>query len=269
MAIRMHITKARIRNYRSLAKCDIEFREGLNILVGDNEAGKSTVLEAVSLALTGSLNGRPIAQELHPFLFSLDTIRTYLTALHNGEPAPLPVITIELFFNDIPELAQFRGDGHSERPGDIPGIVYSIEFNDAYKDSYASYIAKRDDVRSIPVEYYHGVCRSFARKIVVPRQIPISPVIVDASRITTITGANRYVTGLIREALPTKEQVQLSVAYRKLRELFLRDPSIQQINEKLAERHGEISEKALTMTLDPTAREDGKRRSCRVLTTSP
>jgi ATPase subunit of ABC transporter with duplicated ATPase domains len=77
---------------------------------------------------------------------------------------------------------------------------------------------------------------------------------IDASRITTITGANRYVTGLIREALPTKEQVQLSVAYRKLRELFLRDDSIKQINQKLAERHGEISEKTLTMTLDPTAR---------------
>lgn len=254
IAIRMYITKAKIRNYRSLAHCNIVLRDGLNILVGDNEAGKSTLLEAINLALTGSLNGRPIAQELHPFLFSLDATRTYLAALQKGEPAQLPTITIELFFHDLPELAELRGDGHSERPGDIPGIIYSIEFNDAYKESYESYIAKRDDVRSIPVEYYHGVCHSFARKVVVPRQIPISPLIVDASRITTITGANRYVTGLIREALPTKDQVQLSVAYRRLRDLFLGDPSIRQINEKLAARHGEISEKVLTMTLDPTAR---------------
>jgi putative ATP-dependent endonuclease of the OLD family len=250
----MHITKAKIRNYRSLADCDIDLRDGLNILVGDNEAGKSTLLEAISLALTGSLNGRPLAQELHSFLFSVKATREYLEALHNGKPAHLPKITIELFFSDIPELAAFRGDNHSERPGDLPGIIYSIEFNDAYSDAYADYITKRDDVRSIPVEYYQAVCQSFARKAVLPRQILLSPVIVDASRITTITGANRYVTGLIREALPTKEQVQLSVAYRKLRELFLRDDSIKQINQKLAERHGEISEKTLTMTLDPTAR---------------
>ena len=151
-------------------------------------------------------------------------------------------------------MAKFRGDNHSEKPGDLPGIVYSIEFNDAYKDNYANYIAKREDVRSIPVEYYHAVCQSFARKPILPRDIPLSPVIVDASRITTITGANRYVTGLIREALPPKEQVQLSVAYRKLRELFLADDSIKQINLKFAERHGEISEKTLSMTLDPTAR---------------
>lgn len=250
----MHITKAKIRNYRSLAHCDIEFRDGLNILVGDNEAGKSTLLDAISLALTGSLNGRPLAQELQPFLFSVQATREYLAALHSGKAANLPGITIELFFSDIPELAEFRGDNHSEKPGDLPGIIYSIEFNDAYKDAYEQYIAKRDDVRSIPVEYYQALCQSFARKSVLPRQIPLSPVIVDASRITTITGANRYVTGLIREALPPKEQVQLSVAYRKLRELFLADDSIKQINEKFAERHGEISEKTLSMTLDPTAR---------------
>ncbi|KRR29118.1 ATP-dependent nuclease [Bradyrhizobium retamae] len=250
----MHITKAKIRNYRSLAHCDITFQDGLNILVGDNEAGKSTLLEAISLALTGSLNGRPIAQELHPFLFSMQATRAYLFALHEGKPALLPSITIELFFSDIPGLAEFRGDNHSEKPAEASGIIYSIGFNDAYKDAYVNYIAKPKDVRSIPVEYYQAVCYSFARKAVLPRHIPLSPVIVDASRITTVTGANRYVTGLIREALPTKEQVQLSVAYRKLRELFLGDDSIQQINEKLAERHGEISEKTLTMTLDPTAR---------------
>src|SRR3954465_15142682 len=112
----MHITKAKIRNYRSLAHCDIEFRDGLNILVGDNEAGKSTLLEAISLALTGSLSGRPIAQELHPFLFSMQATRAYLSALHEGNPAPLPSITIELFFSDIAELAEFRGDNHSEKP---------------------------------------------------------------------------------------------------------------------------------------------------------
>lgn len=252
--IRMHITKAKIRNYRSLDHCDIHFREGLNILVGDNEAGKSTLLEAISLALTGSLNGRPIAQELHPYLFSAKATRTYLEALHSGKPAYLPSITIELFFNDTPELALFRGDNHSEKPTDCTGILYSIEFNDSFKDSYAEYISKRLDVRSIPVEYYHPVCQAFSRKPILAREIPLSPVIVDASRITTITGANRYVTGLVREALPRQEQVQLSVAYRKLRELFLADPGVEQINKKLADRHGEISEKTITMALDPTAR---------------
>ena len=40
----------------------------LNIIVGNNECGKSTLLEAIHLALSGQLNGRPIQTELHPHL---------------------------------------------------------------------------------------------------------------------------------------------------------------------------------------------------------
>lgn len=249
----MHITKVKIWNYRTLRRCDIELTEGVNILVGDNETGKSTLLEAIALALTGSLNGRPISLELHPFLFPLETIREYVDSFRSGQPIDLPEIAIEVFFNNIPELAELRGDGNSEK-ADVPGVRFSIEFNEAYKDAYANYVANPSEIRSIPIEFYHPVFNSFARKPITPRNIPITPVIVDASRITTITGANRYVTGLIREALPPQEQVQLSVAYRKLQDEFLRDPNIAQINRELASRGSAISDKTLSMSLDPTAR---------------
>jgi predicted ATP-dependent endonuclease of OLD family len=64
----MHIRKARIRNYRSLRELDIDFNEHLNIVVGDNETGKSTLLEAINLALTGLVDGRPVQLDVHPFL---------------------------------------------------------------------------------------------------------------------------------------------------------------------------------------------------------
>ena len=101
----MRITKIKIRNYKTLPKCDIDFNEKLNIVVGDNEAGKSTLLECISLALTGQINGRPIGNELHPFLFSLPAIKEYLDALLNGKPISPPAISIEVFFANIPALA--------------------------------------------------------------------------------------------------------------------------------------------------------------------
>ena len=55
----MYIEKVNIENYKCFSgKFSIEFRDGLNILVGDNEAGKSTILEAINLALSGILGGR-------------------------------------------------------------------------------------------------------------------------------------------------------------------------------------------------------------------
>lgn len=39
----------------------------MNILVGNNEQGKSTILEAINLALTSTLNKRNIHNELTHF----------------------------------------------------------------------------------------------------------------------------------------------------------------------------------------------------------
>jgi len=51
------IRKVAIRNYRLFREFDLELTPGLNILVGSNDSGKSTLIEAISLGLTNRLNG--------------------------------------------------------------------------------------------------------------------------------------------------------------------------------------------------------------------
>ena len=249
----MTISKIKIRNYRSLSDCDVTFNSHLNIIVGDNEAGKSTLLECISLALTGQINGRPISMELHPLIFSTTATDKYLRSIHEGSPTPPPAITIEVFFDDVPELAELRGNGNSDG-ADVPGVCLRIEFDDAYKSEYAEYISEPLEVRTLPVEYYHISMQSFARKVITARSIPITPVFVDASRITTTQGANRYVASVVKEALPSKEQVQLALSYRKMRDAFLQDVSVRKINDDLASKRGAVSDKLLSISLDETTR---------------
>jgi len=77
----LFIQRAVIRNYRCLKRADVTFNEELNVIVGNNESGKSTLLEAIHLSLTGQLNGRPLQIELHPYLFNLDRVLEYIEAL--------------------------------------------------------------------------------------------------------------------------------------------------------------------------------------------
>lgn len=49
----MRIRSVRARNFRRFEELDLELEPGLNLIVGPNEAGKSTVLEAVELGLYG------------------------------------------------------------------------------------------------------------------------------------------------------------------------------------------------------------------------
>lgn len=61
----------KIQNFKSFyGEFVLELSEGMNILVGNNEAGKSTILEAIHLALTGLLNGRQIKNELTQYYFN-------------------------------------------------------------------------------------------------------------------------------------------------------------------------------------------------------
>ena len=63
----MFITRVTVsRTTRCLKTADVPLNEGLNVIVGNNECGKSTLLEAVHLALSGQINGRPIQSELTP-----------------------------------------------------------------------------------------------------------------------------------------------------------------------------------------------------------
>ena len=64
--LKVHINKVIIENFKCFkGRFLVELNKCLNILVGDNEAGKSTILEAIHLALTGLLNGRYLKHELN------------------------------------------------------------------------------------------------------------------------------------------------------------------------------------------------------------
>ncbi|MDR0999515.1 MAG: AAA family ATPase [Clostridiales bacterium] len=60
----MALRKVKIENFKIFEKFELEFDSGINILVGDNEVGKSTVIEAIHLALTGIINGKTLNTEL-------------------------------------------------------------------------------------------------------------------------------------------------------------------------------------------------------------
>ncbi len=53
-------------NFKIFKGCfPIDFKKGVNIIVGDNETGKSTILEAIHLALTGIFLGKYLENKLN------------------------------------------------------------------------------------------------------------------------------------------------------------------------------------------------------------
>lgn len=249
----MKIKKIAINNYKSLDNTTVDFKENLSVLIADNEMGKSSVLEAVNLALCCQLNGRHIRYDIHPFLFNLKATNAYLDKLQEGAKPYPPSIRIELFFEDHADLIHLKGSINSLHD-DCPGLVFSVEFNEINDVEYQKYIEEPDEVTAVPVEFMHVVWRSFNDHDVNGHNIPVKPVLIDATSIRHDLGANKYVVEEVSRHLSSTERAKLSLAYRKMKDRFLADEKVKSINDDLAKKTGTISSKTLTMGLDNTAR---------------
>lgn len=250
----MHIQRAIIKNYRCLEKADVTFNERLNVIVGSNECGKSTLLEAINLALTGQLNGRPLLIELHPYLFNFNVVQAYVEQLKASQNPEPPSILIELYLADDPALAKLKGDNNSLKL-DLPGVTLAIELNSAHAEDYAQYVSDPSEIRTMPIEYYSIRWQNFADgDIQNAKGIPLHASLIDASTIKNNAAASRYVIDIVKESLNSKEKVDLALTYRLMKDRFLAEPKVQTINDALALKKGKISEKAISVSLDTSAR---------------
>jgi putative ATP-dependent endonuclease of OLD family len=246
----MKIAKVKITNFKCYEETfTLALNDGLNVIVGANESGKTTILEAIHLALTGLLHGRPLKSDLTSYLFNLAAQTKYVQSLVTGSPLPPPAVTIELFFSgDSSELAELEGDGNSEKIK-ASGVVYRIEFDEEnYKGPYEALVAA-GELTSIPVEYYTATMRSFARKGITSRSIPIKSALIDSSSARLQNGSDVYVSRIIRDVLEETERASISQAHRKLKEAFVEDKNLQLINERIT-KAAKISQKSVSISVD-------------------
>jgi predicted ATPase len=247
------ITRVEIQHYRRFNRFSLELRPGLNILVGDNDSGKSTVLEAIRVALTGRLGERFLANALTPHLFHSATVDAYVAAIHAGNRIAPPEFIIDVFLDDEDATVDLRGTNNLLGDNE-PGLRIKASFNRAFREEYLTFIAQPDDVRLVPVEYYQVEWLSFAGNPVTARSVPASVARVDASSIRLQSGADYYMQRIIEEHLDPKERVELSRAYRSLREGFSEDAAIVRINEALAASDSDLTDRDLSLAIDVSHR---------------
>jgi putative ATP-dependent endonuclease of the OLD family len=246
----MNIKKIIIENFKCFnGKFTLELNEGLNILVGDNEAGKSTILEAITLALSGWIYGKYLRYELNQSLFNVQLINDYIISLKSDTKLAPPQILIELFFEiaDESQKALFEGNGNSIRESAC-GIQFKISFNEKYQLEYDILLESEGEISSIPIEFYDFSWSSFARESITPKIIPIKAALIDSSNTRYQSGSDVYASRIIRDFLTDEHKIKVSQAHRKLKDSFANDDSIKEINQILEEE--KISNKKVELSVD-------------------
>jgi predicted ATP-dependent endonuclease of OLD family len=60
----MRIKKLKLKNFKKFTNQTFDFNDDINVIVGDNESGKSSLLEAIEACLCYSHRGKPLTPEL-------------------------------------------------------------------------------------------------------------------------------------------------------------------------------------------------------------
>lgn len=253
----MHIKKLIVKNFKALRDTDVDFNQHLNIIVGDNETGKSTVLEAINLVLTGYINGTSILNDKNPYLFNNKTVDEFFDGIDKGLTLPPPNILIEVYFENNDALAKFMGSNNSLRDN-CPGLSLAIEFNEDYCAEYKEYLdeykKRKEKSRTIPVEYFYVNWQSFAGEHITARKRAVNSTLIDTSLQRYGSHTNKYITKIISDILDNKQRIDLSLSYRKMKEDFSKEENVRKINEQLVTKGEDITDKKLTVSMDLSSR---------------
>ena len=195
----MAIKKIKIKNFKCFEGVfELPLNSGMNILVGNNEAGKSTILEAIHIALTGLYCGRSIKSELSQYLFNINVVKSYIDSVNRGTASAPPQISIEIFFCDSID-PEYEGNNNSDNDA-CEGFKFEITFNDKYTSEYNALIAKRNMI-SLPIEYYDISWTTFARQGITTRSIPIKSAMIDSSNYRFQNGSDVYISRIVKDLL--------------------------------------------------------------------
>lgn len=255
----MRINKLKIINYKLFQNVTIEMNDNMNIFVGENDSGKTTILEALAMVLTGKTNGSNISNRVNLDWFNAKVRKDFIEAVETGNTPILPTIEIEAYFlapeEDEVAIKKFKGTNNSLHE-DTEGVKVEIIFDAQYASAYKQ-LLKEGKVKDIPIEYYKVNYRSFANPEYYAQTTAKKVACIDTTKKDYGPVLSRFVSSSINEYLTEEDLTELRHAYRANRHEFTENQAVKRLNDKLQQSHS-FEGKAISLNLRESGIDEWK-----------
>lgn len=228
---RPEIRKILIDGYRCFEHLELTFGHRMNIIVGDNESGKSTLLEALSLALTGRVNGRWAAEELSPYWFTRKRVAAFFDLYDTPQAVAPPEVLIEVYLSDSTSLQRLRGVNNSLNE-DCPGVSVHVAPSPDYSAEFKTYMAESPP-HILPVEFYSVDWEDFSGLRLIPRPKALATSYIDARTVRSTSGVDYHTREMLNEHLDAQERTKVAIAHRKAKQ-EITEGTLADINARIA-----------------------------------
>lgn len=261
----MNIIKLRAFNFKKFQFLEIDFKPNTNVIVGDNESGKSSILLAIDLVLSGS---RSKVETLGlDTLFNNETVQDFFKT---NTYETLPSLTIELYFDNADAEYYGRNNSYVKDFFGISLICSPIE--ESSKD--ISEVLK-DKNSNFPFEYYSIQFIKFGGTPYLGFRREFKHILLDNTTINNEYATNSYIKTLYNSSVTNSEKNKHLFEYRNYKINF-RETVLKDLNNKVGEGKYAFSIKSNTksnLETDLTITEEnidlqnrGKGRQCFIKT---
>lgn len=260
------ITRLMLQNFKKFPELDLSFSADRNVLIGDNESGKSTILLALDLVLSDSRH-RVEALGVESLL-SQSAVKRFQEGERSADRLPVLIADVFLSEGGNPDL-----NGRQNLTGrDADGLRMRIA---PMIEDYGQDIQHvlQQNPANFPFEYYSVRFSTFSGSHYASFRRYIRHLMLESARIDNDHAAQEYTRTVYSVNVPVADRYRLENIYRQQKTLFC-DQHLSAINDTLdvyqfGVRSG--SKSSLEANLDITEdgisiRHRGKGRQCFIKT---
>lgn len=223
-----HIKHLTIVGFKKFVSLQMDFNEHMNILVGENEVGKSTVLDALRTVLNQQY--RNADKAILRDLFNVDMVKAFQE--HPGiRTLPKIVIEVELELDPNRKDAEyFYGEmyGECKQQTEKYGIRFECRFDEELGDGLDEVI----NTGRIPYEYYSLTWTTFANRSYQMVKRPINFISIDTTNNGAISSFNYYNRTLFTNKYDESTRIKAKNTFRDKLDQAFEQTGLPPIDEK-------------------------------------
>jgi putative ATP-dependent endonuclease of OLD family len=218
------IKKLTLKNFKRFRNLELDFDNELNILVGGNEAGKSSVLQALDIVMSAS-RSKVDALGLEN-LFNQECVIEFLAGTR--DIADLPEMFIEVYIDGLTD-PDFDGQNNSKGK-DAVGIKLICKPVDEYSAEIKAILKEKHE--SFPFEYYSIQFWTFTDDPISPYKKPLKHVLIDSAQINNEYATSAYMRSMYAAHANVIQRNLHGFEYRRAKSKF-RDEILKTLNDTL------------------------------------
>lgn len=221
------IKSIHIQGFKKFTDLYVEFNDHLNVIVGGNEAGKTTVLEAIQILV--NQNYRNADKSVLKDLFNQTNIASFI---ENPSLQSLPEIVIEAeFVLDNPKPDNSWYYGASTKLYDNSVDRFGIRFSCSLDNSYLSLVESSIDAGEIPYEFYVLDWETFGGHPYQTSHAPFKLLTIDTSQGQTSRSFNYFNKTLFNSKHEEHEKSSIKNSFRSGVESLFNGLPLKEIGE--------------------------------------